>query len=142
MMQSSPLTEFALRGFRFLREEDPFLHDLLEREHQRQLHTLAMVAALSVANPAVVACEGTVTANVTTEEYAEARLHGGCEVVDEIERLAVERAKMAFGARYANVQPHSGRSANEIVLFSVLKPGDTLLGLDLNSGGHLTHGAK
>ena len=79
---------------------------------------------------------------MTTEGYPGARFHGGCEVVDRIERLAIERAKVAFGARFANVQPHSGSSANEIVMFAILEPGDKILGMDLGSGGHLTHGSR
>jgi glycine hydroxymethyltransferase len=136
------LAEFALRGVELLHEDDPDLADLLEREYSRQLHTLEMVAASSNADPSVLACEGTVATNRTTEGYPGARFHAGCEIVDQIERLAVERAKAAFEARYANVQPHSGSSANEIVLFSLLRPGDTILGLDIYCGGHLTHGAK
>jgi glycine hydroxymethyltransferase len=140
-MSGSPLPGFARRGLELLRKEDPDLYHLLEREHHRQLDTLVMVAASSIADPSVIACEGSVASNVTTEGYPGRRFHAGCEVVDEIERLAIARAKDAFGARYANVQPHSGSSANEIVLFSLLKPGDAILGLDLNCGGHLTHGA-
>jgi glycine hydroxymethyltransferase len=136
------LAEFAVRGLQRLDEEDPALFELLEREYQRQSHTLAMVAASSVADPSVMACEGSVASNVTTEGYPGARFHAGCEFVDQIERLAVERAKALFGARYANVQPHSGSSANEAVMFSLLRPGDVVLGMDLNSGGHLTHGAR
>jgi glycine hydroxymethyltransferase len=101
-----------------------------------------MVAASSIAHPSVLICEGMTTTNVTTEGYPGARFHAGCQFVDEIERLAIERAKAAFKARYANVQPHSGTSANEAVILSLLKPGDTILGLELNSGGHLTHGSK
>jgi glycine hydroxymethyltransferase len=141
-MNVEPLADFASRGFELLREEDRSLYDLLEREHDRQARTLAMVAASSIADPSVIACEATVTANVTTEGYPGARFHAGCQFVDEIERLAVERARAAFGARYANVQPHSGSSANEVVMFSLLRPGDAILGLDLNCGGHLTHGAS
>lgn len=136
------LAEFALRGLEMLHDEDPALYGLLQREYDRQSNTLAMVAASSLAAPSVLACEGTVTTNVTTEGYPGARWHAGCEVVDAIERLAVERACAAFGARYANVQPHSGSSANEVVMFSLLRPGDTVLGMDLNSGGHLTHGCR
>jgi glycine hydroxymethyltransferase len=135
------LAEFALRGLERLCEEDPALFELLEREYHRQSRTLAMVAASSVADPSVLACEGSVASNVTTEGYPGARFHAGCEFVDQIERLAVERAKALFGARYANVQPHSGSSANEAVMFSLLRPGDTVLGMDLNCGGHLTHGS-
>jgi glycine hydroxymethyltransferase len=140
-MGLSALAEFALRGLEHLADRDPALYDLLEEEHRRQGNTLAMVAASSVADPSVLACMGTAISNVTTEGYPGARFHAGCEFVDEIERLAVDRAKELFGARYANVQPHSGSSANEIVMFSVLRPGETILGMDMECGGHLTHGA-
>jgi glycine hydroxymethyltransferase len=129
-------------GLERLEREDPELFELLERELERQSNVLAMVAASSIAEPSILVCEGMPTTNVTTEGYPGRRYHGGCAVVDEIERLAIERAKQAFGARYANVQPHSGSSANAVVLFSLLRPGDTLLGLELSAGGHLTHGAK
>jgi len=140
-MSLSSLLSFARHGLRRLKGDDPRLYELLDREHRRQQNTLVMVAASSIADPSVIACEGTSTSNVTTEGYPGRRFHAGCEFVDEIERLAIARAKEAFGALYANVQPHSGSSANEIVLFSLLQPGDSILGLDLNSGGHLTHGA-
>jgi len=132
----------ALRGIERLRDGDPVLYELIVREHRRQSETLTMVAASSIADPAVLACEGTALLNTTTEGYPGARFHAGCEVVDQVERIAVERARRAFGARYANVQPHSGTSANQIVMFSLLRPGDTVLGLDLDAGGHLSHGAK
>jgi glycine hydroxymethyltransferase len=141
-MSQDLLAEFAQRGIDLLRRGDPALYDLLYQEHQRQNETLAMVAASSVADPSVLACEGMATANVTAEGYPGARFHAGCRCIDGIEHLAIDRAKRAFGAQYANVQPHSGTSANEIVLFAVLQPGDTVLGLGLNSGGHLTHGAR
>jgi glycine hydroxymethyltransferase len=129
-------------GIEMLSREDPVLHDMLEREYRRQGDTLMMIAAASLAAPSVLACEGMPTVSVTTEGYPGARFHAGCGVVDEIERLAIERAKAAFGARYANVQPHSGSSANAILLCSLLKPGDVLLGMDLAAGGPLTHGAR
>jgi glycine hydroxymethyltransferase len=141
-MNENVLAELAYRGIEFLFNEDPTLYDLLTREYHRQTHTLAMVAASSVADPSVLVCEGMITTNVTTEGYPGARFHAGCQFVDEIERLAIQRAKTAYRARYANVQPHSGTSANEAVILSLLKPGDTILGLELNSGGHLTHGSK
>lgn len=136
------LHEFARRGVDLLSEDDPVLYELLDQEYRRQNGTLAMIAASSIADPSVIACEGMVTSNVTTEGYAGARYHAGCRFVDEIERLAVERAKSAFEARYANVQPHSGSSANQIVMFNLLRAGDTVLGLELDAGGHLSHGDK
>jgi len=132
----------VLRGIERLRAGDPILYELITREHRRQTETLTMVAASSIADPAVLACEGTALLNTTTEGYPGARFHAGCGVVDAIERIAIERARQAFGARYANVQPHSGTSANQIVMFSLLRPGDTVLGLDLDAGGHLSHGSK
>ncbi|MEO8425516.1 MAG: serine hydroxymethyltransferase [Verrucomicrobiota bacterium] len=141
MATKTVLPEFALRGLKMLSERDPELYDLLEQEHHRQVNTLMMVAASSGADPSVLACEGTVTNNVTTEGYPGTRFHAGCEFVDRMERLAIERAKIAFQAGYANVQPHSGSSANEIVMFALLKPGDTILGLGMECGGHLTHGS-
>jgi glycine hydroxymethyltransferase len=138
----STLTDFARRGMTLLAQRDPELYSMLEQEHRRQQDSLVMIAASSMAHPSVLACGGTMTMNVTTEGYPGARFHAGCEVVDEIERLAIRRARRAFGAQYANVQPHSGSSANGIVMFSLLRPGDTILGLDLNAGGHLTHGSR
>jgi glycine hydroxymethyltransferase len=136
------VTEIMRLGIEQLRAEDAELFELLERETLRQSNVLAMVAASSIADPSVLVCEGMACMNVTTEGYPAARYHAGCEVVDDIERLAIERAKAAFGAQYANVQPHSGSSANGVVIFSLLEPGDTLLGMDLDAGGHLTHGSK
>ena len=136
------LNKFARQGIDLLYKEDPALYELLEHEHRRQADVLAMVAASSLADPSVLVCEGMATANVTAEGYPGARYHAGCKFVDDIERLAIERAKAAFRAQYANVQPHSGTSANAIVMFSLLRPGDTILGMELKSGGHLTHGAK
>ena len=134
--------EFASEGINRLEQEDPELFTLLDLEYQRQVNTLSMVASSSIADPSVLACEGSVLTNITTEGYPGRRFHGGCKYVDEIEKIAIERAKLAFGAHYVNVQPHSGSSANQIVMFSVLRPGDRILGLDLDSGGHLTHGSR
>lgn len=130
-----------VRGAELLRQADPELHDLLDREQIRQHETLSLTAAASLADPSVLVCDASAAGNVTTEGYPGARYHAGCRDVDEIERLAVARAMTAFGASYANVQPHSGSTANEIVLCSLLRPGDVMLGMELSSGGHLTHGA-
>jgi len=138
----SSLRDLMLVGLRDLEAEDPALLGLLEDEYLRQMSTLSLIAASSVAPPSVLLCQGTPTGNVTTEGYPGARYHAGCDVVDRVESLAIERAKTAFSAKYANVQPHSGSSANQIVMCALLKPGDTILGLDLDAGGHLTHGAK
>ncbi len=140
-MQDSLLCSLALTGGSVLHQQDPVLYDLLEREAARQNEVLMMVASSSSADPSVLLCQGSPASNVSTEGYPGARYHAGCEIVDEIERVAIERAKSAFAACYANVQPHSGTTANQIVMFSLLKPGDSILGLDLRSGGHLSHGA-
>jgi glycine hydroxymethyltransferase len=136
------LDEFFQAATNQLAEQDPALYALLEREYQRQSHVLAMIASSSIADPAVLICEGTPVSNVTTEGFPGKRYHAGCEVVDEIENLAVERAKIAFHAQYANVQPHAGTTANQIIMFSLLAAGDTILGLDLKAGGHLSHGSR
>jgi glycine hydroxymethyltransferase len=141
-MSEGILGAFVRRGVELLRQEDPALHDLLEAEYYRQTGVLAMVASSSIADPSVFACEGMVPTNVTAEGYPGNRFHAGCKYVDKIEQLAIDRAKEAFRAQYANVQPHSATSANEIVMCSILKPGDTILGMELQFGGHLTHGAR
>ncbi len=141
-MHNTTLANLSNQGNTYLLREDPTLYELLERETQRQSNVLSMVASSSIADPSVLYCSGMATTNVSTEGYPGKRYHAGCQVVDEIERLAVDRAKQAFQAQYANVQPHSGTTANQIVMFSLLQPGDTILGLDLKSGGHLSHGSR
>jgi glycine hydroxymethyltransferase len=136
------LARFMAAGVERLRSADPELFEILASEYRRQAGVLTMVASSSIADPAALVCEAMPTMNVTAEGYPGARFHAGCVHIDEIEQLAIDRAKAAFGARYANVQPMSATSANEIVMFSVLKAGDTLLGMELDSGGHLTHGSK
>lgn len=101
-----------------------------------------MVASSSITDPAALACESMVAMNVTAEGYPGARYHAGCKHIDEIESLAIDRAKRVFGAQFANVQCMSASSANEVVMFAVLQPGDTLMGLELDCGGHLTHGSR
>jgi glycine hydroxymethyltransferase len=133
---------FARRGVELLRRDDPELYRLIEAEYERQASSLALVASCSTAHPSVLACEGTFTSNVTAEGYPGHRHHAGCKYVDQFEQLAIDRAKALFGAQYANVQPHSASTANQIVTTAILKPGDTLLGLQLDSGGHLSHGSK
>jgi glycine hydroxymethyltransferase len=132
----------AREGLQRLIRDDAGLYDLMQREHDRQLRTLSMVASASVADPSVLLCHASAIGNLTTEGYPGHRFHTGCTVADEIEALAIARSKQAFGAAYANVQPHSGTSANQIAMVSLLDAGDTILGMDLKSGGHLTHGAK
>lgn len=141
-MTRTTLESLGALGVERLECLDPPLSALLEREIDRQVTTLSMVASSSLVDPSVLACQASVAVNVTAEGYPGARFHAGCAVIDEIEQLAIDRAKRAFGARYANVQPHSASTANEIVYFSLLEPGDTILGMELDSGGHLTHGAK
>lgn len=135
------LADAALRGVTELSHEDADLYSLLTKEYRRQQDTLMMVAASSVALPSVLAASGTCLNNLTTEGYPGRRFYAGCEVADRIEELAIERARRVFGARYVNVQPHSGSSANLAVLTSIMAPGHTLLGLSLDCGGHLTHGS-
>jgi len=135
------LTGLTTRGMKLMEGGDRQLHDLLNAEQERQFHALALVASSSYADPSTLAATSTVLGNITTEGYPRARFHAGCQVVDLIEELAIDRAKRAFGACYANVQPHSGSSANLLLLFGLLEPGDTILGLGLPQGGHLTHGA-
>ncbi|GAA0712663.1 serine hydroxymethyltransferase [Dactylosporangium roseum] len=135
------LHDVVVGGLERLHEDDPELYDLLEREVERQRGVLSLVASSSLVDPSVLASQASVAVNVTAEGYPGRRYHGGCEVVDDIERLAVDRARSAFGARYANVQPHSATNANYTVLSSLLRAGDTLLGMELEHGGHLTHGS-
>jgi len=136
------LARFVQLAVERLQLADPELFRILENEYLRQAEVLTMVASSSLADPSALICEAMPTMNVTAEGYPGARFHAGCLHIDEIERLAIERAKSVFGARYANVQPMSATSANEVVMFAVLKPHDVLLGMELDSGGHLTHGSK
>jgi glycine hydroxymethyltransferase len=136
------LQQFAAAGLSQLRDQDRPLYEILLREHCRQAETLSFVAASGGADPSVLACESLTIASVTAEGYPGARFHGGSAGADDVERLAIARARAAFGAAYANVQPHSGTSANQIVLSTLLQPGDCILGMDLDAGGHLTHGAQ
>jgi len=124
-----------------LSEQDPELYRLLADDLRARTATLDLVAATSLAPPSVLACAGSALSDVTAEGYPGARLHAGCAVVDQIERLAVARATAVFRAEYANVQPSSGSAANLSVYFGLLEPGDTILGLDVDCGGHPTHGA-
>lgn len=141
-MQDSTLRNFAGNAMDILEQEDAELFNLLNSEYRRQVESLAMVASCSPTHPSVLACEGTFASNVTAEGYPGARFHAGCKYVDQFEQLAIDRAKAAFGAQYANVQPHTASTANQIVTSRLLNPGDTLLGLSLDAGGHLSHGAK
>lgn len=120
---------------------DPELWDAMEKERKRQEDHIELIASENYASPAVMAAQGSVLTNKYAEGYPGKRYYGGCEYVDIAEQLAIERARALFGAEYVNVQPHSGSQANAAVYFAVLKPGDTILGMSLAHGGHLTHGA-
>ncbi len=137
----SQTIDLQVAGAAALRDRDPELSALLDQELSYQGGVLAVVAHASIADPSVLSAAGSVLSNVTAEGYPGRRYHPGAEWFDAVERLAVERAKAAFGARYANVQPHSCSAANLAVLFGLMAPGDTLLGQHLDAGGHLTHGA-
>lgn len=121
---------------------DNELFDALEQERRRQEDHIELIASENYASPRVLAAQGTLLTNKYAEGYPGKRYYGGCEYVDIIEQLAIDRAKQLFGADYANVQPHSGSQANMAVFMSLAQPGDTILGLSLADGGHLTHGAK
>ncbi|WP_409492247.1 serine hydroxymethyltransferase [Amycolatopsis sp. cmx-11-12] len=140
-MTRDPLRELLNHGSDELAADDPDLHTALTGELRRQTRTLSLVASSSVVHPSVLASQASVAVNVTAEGYPGRRYHAGCAGVDEIERLAIDRARKAFGARYANVQPHSATTANYTVLSSIMSPGETLLGMTLEQGGHLTHGS-
>ncbi|WP_017592665.1 serine hydroxymethyltransferase [Nocardiopsis potens] len=127
---------------RTLADFDPEVAAAVDSELSRQRGTLEMIASENFAPRAVLEAQGTVLTNKYAEGYPGRRYYGGCEHVDVVEQLAIDRAKALFGAEHANVQPHSGAQANTAVYFSLLKPGDTILGLDLAHGGHLTHGMK
>ena len=121
---------------------DPELAAAISAERQRQEDHVELIASENYASPRVLEAQGSVLTNKYAEGYPGKRYYGGCEYVDVAERLAIERAKQLFGADYANVQPHSGSQANAAVYLALLKPGDTILGMSLAHGGHLTHGAK
>ena len=127
-----------------LAEVDPLVHALIRREVERQEYGLELIASENFASVAVLAAMGTALTNKYAEGLPRKRYYGGCEVVDEVEQLAIDRAKLLFQAEHANVQPHSGAQANLAAYLAVLKPGggETLMGLALSHGGHLTHGAK
>ena len=123
-------------------DADPDLWKAMQRELQRQEDHIELIASENYVSPAVLQAQGSVLTNKYAEGYPGKRYYGGCEFVDIAEQLAIDRAKQLFGAEYANVQPHSGSQANAAVYLSMLKPGDTILGMSLAHGGHLTHGAS
>ncbi len=124
-----------------LRSTDPEIFDTVAREARRQHETLELIASENFTSPAVLEAMGTVLTNKYAEGYPGRRYYGGCEVVDDTERMAIERCKALFGADHANVQPHSGSQANMAAYMALMQPGDTLLGMNLSHGGHLTHGS-
>ncbi len=124
-----------------LRDVDPEIHEALRLEAERQAYGLELIASENFVSEAVMEATGSVMTNKYAEGYPGRRYYGGCEFVDQAETVAIERAKALFGAAHVNVQPHSGTQANMAVYFSVLQPGDTIMGLDLAHGGHLTHGS-
>ncbi|MEG0696231.1 MAG: serine hydroxymethyltransferase, partial [Algoriella sp.] len=117
------------------------IFDLIEEEKERQLNGIELIASENFVSDNVMKAMGSVLTNKYAEGYPGKRYYGGCEVVDEVETIAIERLKSLFGAEYANVQPHSGSQANAAVYLACLKPGDKILGFDLSHGGHLTHGS-
>ena len=122
-------------------KRDKIIFDLIEKEKQRQQHGIELIASENFVSLQVMKAQGTVLTNKYAEGLPGKRYYGGCEVVDEIEQLAIDRIKKLFGASWANVQPHSGAQANAAVMLACLKPGDKILGFDLSHGGHLTHGS-
>lgn len=125
-----------------LSKTDPIIAQLIKQESQRQQEGLELIASENYVSDAVLEAVGSILTNKYAEGYPGARYYGGCEFHDEIEKLAIERAKTLFGAEHANVQPHSGANANLAVYMAVVNPGDTILAMNLDHGGHLTHGAK
>ncbi|MDH3584232.1 MAG: serine hydroxymethyltransferase, partial [Phycisphaerae bacterium] len=125
-----------------LQEQDPELWKWMAAEQERQEHTLELIASENHVSPTVLAAVGSCLTNKYAEGYPGRRYYGGCQYYDQIENLARDRAKELFGCRFANVQPHSGASANSAVFFALMEPGDTFASLVLSDGGHLSHGMK
>jgi len=128
-------------NFENIQKEDNEIYSLIEKELERQQKGIELIASENIVSPAVMEAMGSYLTNKYAEGYPGKRYYGGCYVVDQIEQIAIDRAKELFGAEHANVQPHSGSQANMAVYFTVLEPGDTVLGMDLSHGGHLTHGS-
>ena len=141
-MTASPLAQKATDAFNApICETDPEIAELLDSELGRQRSGLEMIASENFVPRAVLQCQGSVLTNKYAEGYPGHRYYGGCQFVDEVEQIAIDRACKLFGAKYANVQPHSGAQANLAVYFALLNVGDTVMGMDLSQGGHLTHGS-
>ncbi|MFZ0215570.1 MAG: serine hydroxymethyltransferase [Candidatus Dormiibacterota bacterium] len=128
-------------GLPELTRADPLVADLIRREYRRQSQTLELIPSENLASPAILEALGSLLTNKYAEGYPGRRYYGGCEVMDEIETLAQDRAKQLFGAAYVNVQPHAGSQANAAVYQAICKPGDRVMGMDLSAGGHLSHGS-
>ena len=126
----------------YLPTADPQVADAINQELSRQRSSIELIASENFESPQVKEAMGSYLTNKYAEGYPGHRYYGGCQVVDQVETLAIERVKKLFGAEYANVQPHSGAQANAAVLLAVLKAGDTFMGLNLDQGGHLSHGSK
>ena len=125
----------------FVKAYDPELGNMIEAEYKRQQRNIELIASENIVSEAVMAAMGSVLTNKYAEGYPGKRYYGGCECVDEVERLAISRVCEVFGAKFANVQPHSGAQANMAVYQALCKPGDTVMGMSLDNGGHLTHGS-
>ena len=142
-MSAIPANNNVADGYftKSLKDSDPELAGYIADEMERQQHEIELIASENIVSQAVLEAQGSILTNKYAEGYPGKRYYGGCEHVDKVEQLAIDRACKLFGCSYANVQPHSGSQANQGVFLALLKPGDTILGMDLASGGHLTHGA-
>ena len=123
-------------------EKSPALWDAIRQEEKRQQNTIELIASENIVSDAVREAQGSVLTNKYAEGYPGRRYYGGCQYIDQVEQLAIDYAKKLFNAKFANVQPHSGSQANMAVYQALLKPGDVILGMGMDAGGHLTHGAK
>ena len=131
-----------MEKYEMLKKQDEEIYEQIKKEEERQKHNIELIASENFVSEAVLEAVGSILTNKYAEGYPNARYYGGCEYIDQIEELARNRAKELFGAEHANVQSHSGSQANMAVYMTVLQPGDTVLGMDLSNGGHLTHGSK
>ena len=130
-----------MNSIEFVAGYDPEVAEAMNHELQRQRENIELIASENIVSPAVMAAMGSVLTNKYAEGYPGHRYYGGCQHVDVVEQLAIDRACRLFGAKYANVQPHSGAQANLAVYFAILNLGDTVMGMDVSQGGHLTHGS-